>query len=60
MAQLSTLVPPPALEQLGHWGMHNVWVLILLVIVLALVVPLAYIWSRGDTRRDHRPTYPER
>ncbi len=45
MAQLNALLP--ALGAEGQGAIHGVWWLVLVVVVFAIVAPLAYLWSRN-------------
>ncbi len=45
MVQLHAMLPAMGAE--GQGAVHGVGWLVLLVVVIALVVPLAYLWSRN-------------
>jgi hypothetical protein len=59
MTELAMLAP--ALGAAGQGETHNIWWIILALVVLALVMPLAYLWGTrrgmpdGSRRRPPNP-----
>jgi Mg2+ and Co2+ transporter CorA len=48
MAQLATMLPGLAVT--GGGESHGLWWIILALVVLSIVAPLAYFWSRDGGR----------